>query len=325
MQAGRSVVGLVLVLAACGQDAGASAPRRLTGRALSRLSFPDGDDGGYCASSPSPQCSTGTPLDAKQLVFTFDDGPGSRTLALSSYLKSVGIRATFFVNGHCFGQSVLDNGQCQQDTAATPADIFTELVADGHLVANHTQDHLDLTDTGIFPPGAAGDRALIEQLVATDTLIAPFVSNFIFRAPYGAWSARDYGILHASSMDKYVGPVSWDIGGAMVGQDSSAPGSYAADWDCWQDNGGFGVQTTQQCGDRYLHEIGDIGRGIVLMHDADYGDVTNHDISSGQGNTIDMVKYLLEGNDALGVTGLVAQGYTFVRVDEVPDVAAALP
>src|SRR5262249_51579766 len=47
-------------------------------------------------------------------------------------------------------------------------------------------------------------------------------------------------------------------------------------------------------------------------------------LTSGKGNTIDMVKYLIEGNAALGVSGLKARGYTFLRLDEVPDIAAAL-
>jgi hypothetical protein len=53
------------------------------------------------------------------------------------------------------------------------------------------------------------------------------------------------------------------------------------------------------------------------MHDADYGDVANHSLTSGQGNTIDMVKYM--------VPLLKQQGYSFVRLDEVPDLAAAFP
>jgi hypothetical protein len=43
------------------------------------------------------------------------------------------------------GASVYQSGQCQQDASASPSDIVGKLVADGHLVANHTQDHFDLT------------------------------------------------------------------------------------------------------------------------------------------------------------------------------------
>src|SRR6185295_16613313 len=90
------------------------------------------------------------------------------------------------------------------------------------LVQNHTQDHFNLVTH--FPNNAAGDLAIVAQLAETDTLVAPYVagSRFLFRAPYGAWSARDYNVLHASAMDKYVGPVKWDIGGGMTGPKNGA-------------------------------------------------------------------------------------------------------
>jgi peptidoglycan/xylan/chitin deacetylase (PgdA/CDA1 family) len=298
---------LVVVAACSSYDATEDVAR---GTSAAALSFASGNSDGYCASNPSAQCWEGKPLATKQLALTFDDGPGSQTLALSSYLKSRGIRATFFVNGHCFGQSVYQSGQCQQDASASPSDILGRLVADGHLVGNHTQDHFDLT--------SLDDNSIVRELADTDAIISPFVDrgHLVFRAPFGAWSSHDYDVLHASAMDRYVGPVKWDIGGAMTG-------SYGADWDCWQNTNGYGVMTTQQCGDRYMREIVDVGRGIILMHDADYGDPSNHDVRSGKGNTIDMVKYLIDGDEALGVSGLAARGYTFVRLDEVPDIASS--
>jgi peptidoglycan/xylan/chitin deacetylase (PgdA/CDA1 family) len=304
------------LVAACGKSAG---PEN-TCAGASALSFPSGNNNGY----------QGGTLANKQLVITFDDGPGSQTLALSAYLKSKGIRATFFVNGHCFGPNVGTYPQCQQSTTATPADFFPQLLADGHLVHNHTQDHYDLTSTTQFPLGAAGDSAIVKELSDTDPLVAPYVTanRFLFRAPYGAWNARDYSVLHASAMDKYYGPIKWDIGGAMTGPKNGsddAANHYAADWDCWQNIDGYGVKTTKGCATRYLQEIAARGKGIILFHDADYGNVANHNLTSGKGNTIDMVKLILEGNAALGITGILAQGYSFVRVDEVPEIAALLP
>jgi peptidoglycan/xylan/chitin deacetylase (PgdA/CDA1 family) len=312
------------VLAACSKSD--SAPENACSGA-SALSYPAGNNDGFQGGTLSP----------KQLVFTFDDGPGGQTVALSAYLKSQGIRATFFVNGHCFGANVATYPQCQQSTAAVPADIFTQVVADGHLVGNHTQDHRDLTSTTVFPVGAAGDTAIVNEVVDTDNLISPFFGDgrIFFRPPFGAWNTRDYGLLHGSAMDKYVGPVKWDIGGAMTGplngSDDQAL-NYGADWDCWQNthhppNGpnGYGVKTTKGCATRYLQEIAYRKKGIVLFHDADYGDVNNHDLTSGKGNTPDLVKLLVEGDATLGITGLKAQGYTFLRLDEVPEINALLP
>jgi peptidoglycan/xylan/chitin deacetylase (PgdA/CDA1 family) len=113
-----------------------------------------------CTCSGVGNGNTVRSLDARGSWCSFDDGPGSQTLALSSYLKSRGIRATFFVNGHCFGQGVYQSGQCQQDASASPFDILGRLVADGHLVANHTQDHFDLT--------SLDDNSIVRQLADTD-------------------------------------------------------------------------------------------------------------------------------------------------------------
>ncbi len=333
---------LVGVLVACSKS-DATPDKSCTGQSGAALTFSGGNDDGFCGTSPSVNCVT-TPTTAmanKQLALTFDDGPSGSTLALSAYLKSQGIRAAFFVNGHCFGPNVGSFPQCQQNTAATPADIFNQVLADGHIVENHTQDHNDLACPAEgscysgpgYPNTVVGNAALIKEISDTDTIVSPFIqyNRFLFRAPYGRWSAHDYTILHASAMDKYYGPVKWDIGGAMTCANGTTTcadniaGSYAADWDCWENLDGFGVKTTAQCATRYMQEISFRQRGIVLFHDADYGDVTNHSLTSGKGNSIDMVKLLIEGNAGLGMTGLKAQGYTFIRVDEVPDIAAALP
>lgn len=236
----------------------------------------------------------GGSLGGKQIALTFDDGPASGTEALSTYLASQGIPAAFFVNG--------------KNLAAYP-NALAKLVADGHVIGNHTHDHADLTDKSVFPLNATGNAKLVTALSATDALIAPFVPNgrFMFRAPYGAFDARDYSVLHASAMDKYVGHIGWDIG-------STRTSTTAADWACWQYNPQL---TSKACGDLYASEIQSVGRGIVLMHDADYGNPGNHNATSGLGNTVDMVKYL--------VPLLKARGYTFVRVDAVPAIASALP
>ena len=254
----------------------------------SSLAFSGGNNRGYCGSNPSPECDHGTPLAAKQLVLTFDDGPGTRTSELSSWLAARGIHATFFQ----LGEYAQGNGP-----------LMAQIESDGHLIGNHTFDHQDLT--------TLGGNQVIDEVSRTDAIIAPWVdqNHFVFRAPYGNWSAADYNALEGSPMKKYAGPVRWDIGGQMTT-------TYAADWDCWENQNGYGVLTTKQCGDRYLTQIHDVGRGIVLMHDQDYGDSSNHALTSGQGNTVDMVKYI--------VPILEQEGYTFIRVDEVADVAAAL-
>ena len=229
----------------------------------------------------------GTSLGPRELALTFDDGPSARTIELSRYLASQGIAATFFINGK----------RVPGREAA-----LAQVVADGHLLANHTQNHTSL------PTLSAPD--IVRELEDTDAILAPLVpgGRFLFRPPYGHWDSATYAAIQASPMSKYVGPIRWDIGGMM------SPGS-AADWDCWDDNGN-GVLTTQGCADLYVTETSAVGRGIVLMHDFhEFGGPPG--TPDAPGNTVDMVPLL--------VPRWRAAGYTFVRLDRVPQISALLP
>jgi peptidoglycan/xylan/chitin deacetylase (PgdA/CDA1 family) len=182
--------------------------------------------------------------------------------------------------------------------------VLTQLVADGHVVANHTQTHPNLT--------TLQPAQVVSELEQTDAIIAPFVpaNRFMFRAPFGFYDANVYNALQASAMSKYVGHIEWEIGGQRTA-------TTGADFACWQGMQGPAI-TAKACGDLYIQEINADTKGIVLMHDADYGSGgANNDPNTGVGNTVIMVKYM--------VPLLKAAGYTFVRVDEVPDIAALLP
>lgn len=273
-----STLALITLLVGCSESPAAKAPPTCTDQAA--LTAPPG--------------LNGLSLGSKELALTFDDGPGARTSELSSYLKSEGIRAAFFVNGHCF-----DEGNPCGNTL--PAEtILAQLVSDGHVVANHTHTHAALTSLSA--------EARQEQLAATDAIIAPYVTanRFMFRAPYGDWDGNAHDSLMSTPMSKYVGHIDWEIG-------SQRTATTAADWACWQTAPEL---TSKACGDLYLTETLNVGKGIVLLHDP-LGNLGNTDVSSGTGNTVDMVKYL--------VPLLKAQGFTFKRVDEVPEIAALLP
>jgi peptidoglycan/xylan/chitin deacetylase (PgdA/CDA1 family) len=254
----------------------------------------------------APPGFVGTSLPAKTLALTFDDGPGDRAAELSMYLKSQNIRAAFFVCGGRLAATGLPNPNGLTPTAGVGG-IMAQIVADGHFVANHTVTHRDLVTE--VPNGQR-----VQELSETDAAIAPYVipGQFLFRPPYGSYNATVFNTLKVSAMNKYVGPIMWDIGDSNTDYPNRA-----ADWACWQGQltksdgslvNGTGYATTKQCGDAYLAEIASVGRGIVLMHDP---------YSWASGSTVDMVKYM--------VPILKAQGYSFVRVDEVPDIAAALP
>lgn len=228
----------------------------------------------------------GAGLPPMTIALTFDDGPGARTLELSHYLAAQGIRAAFFVNG-----KMMPNGGA----------ILQDLVADGHAIGNHTQTHPDLT--------ALDARSVVAEVEQTDVLIAPFVPNgrFMFRPPFGAYDDATFDALEGSPLEKYVGPIDWDMGDRMgAGQ--------AADWDCWSAIGTSAppVLDVKTCGDLYLAEIRQKTSGIVLLHDPYF-----IDDDPAKGGTVDMVEYI--------VPILKQEGFAFVRVDEVPSIAADLP
>ncbi len=210
-------------------------------------------------------------MPEKTLALTFDDGPSEATSELSEYLSSEAIRSTFFVNGANFVglESVVD-----------------QTVADGHLLANHTQTHEALST--LTPEG------MVKEVAETDALLAGRVpaDKLFFRPPYGDWNDVVTKTLAASDMKKYAGPVGWDIGDSITE-------SSAADWDCWDLEGQ--TRTVEECGDLYLKEIRLRKRGVVLLHDGPPG--------GDAPKTVAMIKYI--------VPILKGEGYKFARLDEV--------
>lgn len=212
----------------------------------------------------------GNELPDKHIALTYDDGPGARTVELADYLAEKGIAAAFFING----KNVPGNQRA-----------IDAVIGRGHLLANHTQNHLQLTKLSA--------EKVVKEVADTDaTLVAAQPAGpFLIRAPFGAWNGNTARAVNATTMNKYVGSVFWDIGGQLT---STA----AADWDCWGKR-----YDVQRCGDLYLNEIRTKKRGIVLMHDI-------------HGKSVDMTKYI--------VPKLIAEGYKFVKVQDVPSVKRAL-
>lgn len=209
----------------------------------------------------------------KELAFTFDDGPRASSVDFAQWLKDNDIVATFFMTGTSIVAS--------EAQKAAPAKI----AAMGHLIANHTYTH------PINPPfSKLATSQMVDEIGKTDTLIAAHIPEgtpSFLRTSGGSWSSGVQLALNGSPRtSKYIGNIYWDIGGDMAD-------GYGADWACWSIK--FKL-TPQQCGDRYLKEIRDKKRGIVLMHDI-------HTKSQ------EMVKYL--------VPKLKAEGYKFVRVDAI--------
>jgi peptidoglycan/xylan/chitin deacetylase (PgdA/CDA1 family) len=253
-------------------------------------------NGKACSAAQALQTTglRGSSMAPKSLALTFDDGPGPRTKQLSLFLKNQGIQAAFFVNGRSMGPDA--------------AEILNQVVEDGHLVANHTETHRSLTGTATATARPT-DAEVFQELNDTDVRIDPFVPSkrFLFRPPYGDYDDVTLTSLLPTPMNKYVGPILWDVGDKM---DEAA--GRAADWECWQDGADGKRLPMKACGDLYITEIKHASRGIVLMHDPYF-----NELDPEQLGTVDMVMYM--------VPILKEAGFSFTRVDKVPDIAALLP
>ncbi|MEZ4554112.1 MAG: polysaccharide deacetylase family protein [Dehalococcoidia bacterium] len=125
------------------------------------------------------------PASSPVVALTFDDGlNGETTRAVATMLEATGMRGTFFV----VGQTV--EGQ---------ADLGRELIAHGHVVANHSFDHVR----------AGPDDAGYGQLARTQAEIRRVlgVCPRYFRPPYGTETKHTRAAVRAAGMRTVL----WDV------------------------------------------------------------------------------------------------------------------
>ena len=129
---------------------------------------------------------------APEIIFTFDDGPNEPTtkLVLDALAKHH-VHAIFFENGWHY------------ETAPEPSQrMLDRIVAEGHIVANHTQDHLQLCSMKDDEKRAYQvdhSHDLLERLSGLPVLW--------FRTPYGSHCPRVLALLEERHLDHFH----WDI------------------------------------------------------------------------------------------------------------------
>ena len=104
------------------------------------------------------------------MALTFDDGPDWRyTYPILDILKREKVRATFFLVGRMAEQR---------------PDLVLRMVREGHVVANHSWNHPNLT--------RLDSRRMSEEVDRTNRLISEITgrSPKLFRAPYGSLDRR---------------------------------------------------------------------------------------------------------------------------------------
>ena len=178
---------------------------------------------------PAPEGIQRTaPGTGRTVALTFDDGPGRSTEAILRVLAEKQVRATFFDIG------INEN--------VRPATVRA-IAAQGHLLANHTWSHPDMSRLEAAAQAAEMDDASAQQAAIVGA------RPCFFRPPYGAYDSTTLNLAHARRMAVY----NWSVDT----RDWEARGSGAA---TWVDR----IVTRAEAGGRQTHPV-------VLMHNSPAG------------------------------------------------------
>jgi peptidoglycan/xylan/chitin deacetylase (PgdA/CDA1 family) len=231
-------------------------------------------------------------LPARRLVLTYDDGPGANSLAIASYLASYDIPATFFLNGCRFKFMPPPLPLGSPDWGCAPVvdySFLNTLLALGHRVANHTQDHPYLPD--LLPDNP---REVARQVRMTHDLLKTVVPDqlYVFRPGSLGWNSSVAAIVRAA-VPELIGPFHHEF--------------IAIDHDCLDSHN----HEPHVCADRIFDSIitDPVNHGIILLHDRL---VFLPEDGGAEQNTFAVTKALVDS--------LVARGFVFVPIDAIPGV-----
>lgn len=162
----------------------------------------------------------------KAVAFTFDDGPHPEScIRLLDVLKENNVHATFFVVGKM---------------VKLHPDLVKRMLAEGHEVGNHTQDHLRLDK---LTAAKVADQL---DFCAKNVKRATGADMYLFRPPGMAFNQM---VLDQAKAHKYV-TVGWTVGAKDF---TGNPG---------------GELTPEIITERVMKQIDD--GGIILLHDNPY-------------------------------------------------------
>lgn len=170
--------------------------------------------------------------------------------------------------------------------------ILKRLHALGHLVGNHTTSHANLGHM------LSNGQDASAQILETNRIIRDVLGHqqpILFRAPWGLWEqAVAHYLSNDARLKDTVGPIAWDVP------------ALSGDWDFWNQE-----KSPASCAEFFFQEIEAQGRGIVDLHD--------HSFEEGlwqKNRTFEMIKLL--------VPMLKRAGYSFVRLDAIPEIREAI-
>ncbi|HYX33124.1 MAG TPA: polysaccharide deacetylase family protein [Oligoflexus sp.] len=131
----------------------------------------------------------------------------------------------------------------------------------------------------------------IVEVRKTDALITEDVTGnmFLFHAPEGAFSEELADLFNHNGLGKYVGPIA---------PDTVASDTFMDDAACWDND-----LSVSACTQQYFSEIVRLQKGIIPFHDEDP-------------RSLELLAALLPD--------LSAFGFSFVRLDQIPELRAVL-
>lgn len=203
---------------------------------------------------------------AKRIALTFDDGPNAVTTPkVLDTLKDHGIKATFFING-------------SRVKGAAEKAVLARILAEGHILANHSQGHLDLKNV------TAGK--LQTEVMGTDSIIRTAgATPRYFRFPFG--SASCSGLDYVKRQGYVV--TGWHID--------------SADWCFAKGAGTCAASTFRYVPDAFRRDMA--GYVMSQVRAKNGGILLFHDIHPNTAGALDDILSQLE--DA---------GFAFVNVDD---------
>ena len=205
----------------------------------------------------------------KRVALTFDDGPHPTTTPeILDTLARHGIRATFFING-------------SRVTSDATRAIVQRIVREGHILANHTQEHRQMTTLGA---GAAS-----RQIELTHAIIGEVTQPRYFRFPFGASNCSTAELVRSFGLTVtgwHVDSADWCYASAQGGVGFCDPRTFAHVPDAMRsDMVGFTMQQTRSR-----------AGGILLFHDI-------------HANTASHLEPIIEQ--------LVGEGFEFTNIDDL--------
>ena len=206
----------------------------------------------------------------RKVALTFDDGPNPDTTpGVLDILGAHGIKATFFING-------------KRVSSQATRDILQRILNEGHILANHSHDHLNLKTVS-----ASKLEAQVKK--THEIIVAAGEQRRYFRFPFG--SANCSGKNHVEQTYDYAvtgwhtDSADWCFASGVEGVGRCAKSTFKYVPDSFRDDM---VGYT-------LHQVKKKEGGIVLFHDI-------HENTKNQLNAV--------------IEGLKEAQFTFVNIDD---------